>query len=212
MLALMILPQALATSVPSLTFDELTDRSEVIVAGRITRSWSDWDSERKFIWTHYELSVSSVHKGAARTAVTVSEPGGVVGGRGMRIAGSVEYSPGDQVAVFLQRMPNGYLRTAGWGQGKYLVDKAGHLHAGSLPDRWCAGSKWWTRIAGTNPAWLPANRFARSRVSVSENFGPGYWRASRLSARGAQGNDASHLLLFCGSSFYALPLSGIAGS
>jgi hypothetical protein len=30
-------------------------------------------------------------------------------------------------------MPNGYLRTAGWGQGKYLVDKAGHLHAdGSL--------------------------------------------------------------------------------
>jgi hypothetical protein len=81
----------------------------------------------------YELSVSSVHKGAARTAVTVSEPGGVVGGRGMTIAGSVEYSPGDQVAVFLQRMPNGYLRTAGWGQGKYLVDKAGHLHAdGSL--------------------------------------------------------------------------------
>jgi hypothetical protein len=132
-LALMILPRALATSVPSLTFDELTDRSEVIVAGRITRSWSDWDSERKFIWTHYELSVSSVHKGAARTAVIVSEPGGVVGGRGMRIAGSVEYSPGDQVAVFLQRMPNGYLRTAGWGQGKYLVDKAGHLHAdGSL--------------------------------------------------------------------------------
>jgi hypothetical protein len=132
-LALVILPQAVATSVPSLTFNELTDRSEVIVAGRITRSWSDWDSERKFIWTHYELSVSSVHKGAARIAVTVSEPGGVVGGRGMSIAGSVEYSPGDQVAVFLQRMPNGYLRTAGWGQGKYLVDKTGHLHAdGSL--------------------------------------------------------------------------------
>jgi hypothetical protein len=132
-LALMILPQASATNVPSLTFDELTDRSEVIVAGRITRSWSDWDSERKFIWTHYELNVSSVHKGAARIAVIVSEPGGVVGGRGMKIAGSVEYSPGDQVAVFLQRMPNGYLRTAGWGQGKYLVDKAGHLHAdGSL--------------------------------------------------------------------------------
>ena len=118
MLALVILPQAVATSVPSLTFNELTDRSEVIVAGRITRSWSDWDSERKFIWTHYELSVSSVHKGAARIAVTVSEPGGVVGGRGMSIAGSVEYSPGDQVAVFLQRMPERLFANCWVGSGQ----------------------------------------------------------------------------------------------
>jgi hypothetical protein len=47
----------------------------------------------------------------------------------MAIAGTVEYAPGDQVAVFLERMPNGYLRTTGWGQGKYTVDKTGHLHA-----------------------------------------------------------------------------------
>jgi hypothetical protein len=36
---------------------------------------------------------------------------------------------GDDVLVFLQKMPNGMLRTSGWGQGKYTVDTAGRLHA-----------------------------------------------------------------------------------
>jgi hypothetical protein len=115
--------------VPSQTFEELTDHSEMVVGGQITRSWSAWDSEHKFIWTHYELRVSSTQKGRPGAAVEFSEPGGEVGDRGMSVAGSVEYRPGDQVAVFLQRMPNGYLRTTGWGQGKYIVDKTGHLHA-----------------------------------------------------------------------------------
>ena len=41
-----------ATSVPILTFDELAGHSELIVAGEITRSWTGWDGEHKFIWTH----------------------------------------------------------------------------------------------------------------------------------------------------------------
>ncbi len=61
--------------------------------------------------------------------MVVSEPGGVVGTQGMTIAGAVVYQPGDHVLVFLQRMPNGYLRTTGWSQGKYIVDDAGRLHA-----------------------------------------------------------------------------------
>jgi len=129
LVALLIACNASATSVPSLTFEELTDHSELIVSGQITRSWADWDSEHKFIWTHYELSVSSVQKGAPGATVELSEPGGVVGDRGMTIAGAVQYTPGDQVTIFLERMPNGYLRTTGWGQGKYVVDKTGRLYA-----------------------------------------------------------------------------------
>ena len=127
-LSVLLAATAGATSVPSLTFEELTDQSELVVSGQITHSWSDWDTDRKFIWTHHELVVSGTHKGAAGSTVIVSEPGGVVGDRGMAIAGSVAYRPGEQVAVFLQRMPNGYLRTTGWGQGKYTVDSAGRIH------------------------------------------------------------------------------------
>lgn len=128
-LALLIAGNAAATSVPKLSFEELTDRSEMIVSGDVTRSWAEWDSEHKYIWTHYELSVSGVQKGAPGATVVLSEPGGEVGLQGMAIAGAVVYRPGDRVLVFLQRMPNGYLRTTGWSQGKYLVDGTGRLHA-----------------------------------------------------------------------------------
>jgi hypothetical protein len=128
-LSLVFVSRLGATIVPSLTFEQLTDQSEVVVQGQVTRSWSDWDGGHKYIWTHYEIAVASTQKGHAAATVVVSEPGGVVGDRGMSIAGVVGYSAGEQIAVFLQRMPNGYLRTTGWAQGKFEVDKTGHLHA-----------------------------------------------------------------------------------
>ena len=126
---LLLLQTAHATSVPELTFEELTDTSNAIATGQVMRSWTAWDAEHKYIWTHYQLSVTSVKKGASADVVEFAEPGGVVDGVGMAIAGSVSYQPGENVLIFLQRMPNGYLRTTGWGQGKYVVDGAGRLHA-----------------------------------------------------------------------------------
>jgi hypothetical protein len=128
-LALLVASSAGATSVPSLTFEELTDHSELIVSGQVTRSWADWDNEHKFIWTHYELSVDGTMKGSSKSTVVLSEPGGTVGLQSMNIAGAVGYQTGDHVLVFLQRMPNGYLRTTGWSQGKYTMDNSRTLHA-----------------------------------------------------------------------------------
>jgi hypothetical protein len=116
-----------ATTVPSLTFEQLTDQSDMVVSGRVTRSWSDWDSHHKFIWTHYELAVTDSAKGSPGSTVVLSELGGLVGNQELTVAGTTSYAPGDRVVVFLQRMPNGYLRTTGWGQGKYIVDKTGRL-------------------------------------------------------------------------------------
>jgi hypothetical protein len=49
----------------------------------------------------------------------------------MSIGGGVPYSVGDNLVVFLSRMPNGYLRTTGSAQGKYGLDERGRLHAQS---------------------------------------------------------------------------------
>jgi hypothetical protein len=126
-LTLIVAARLGATSVPGLSFEDLTDRSELVISGQVTRSWSDWDSEHKYIWTHHEVRVTGTYKGAAGSTVVLSEPGGVVGDRGMAIAGAVAYAAGEQVAVFLQRMPNGYLRTTGWAQGKFTVSASGLL-------------------------------------------------------------------------------------
>ena len=127
--SLFLVCSARATSVPRISFTEMTDRSEVVASGHITRTWSDWDSTHQYIWTHYEMAVASTYKGQAAQTVEICEPGGVVGPVGMAVAGTVTYGVGEHVLVFLQRMPNGYLRTTGWGQGQYRIDEHGALHA-----------------------------------------------------------------------------------
>ncbi len=120
---------AQATTLPRLTFEELTDTSDSIITGTVMRSWAAWDAGHHYIWTHYEVAVTGIQKGAKATTVELSEPGGVAEGMGMSIAGSVSYKVGDSVMVFMQRMLNGMVRTTGWGQGKYTVDSRGRLHA-----------------------------------------------------------------------------------
>jgi hypothetical protein len=127
--ALLLCGMVSATLIPRLSFESLTDSSELIVSGRISRVWTAWDSEHRYIWTHYQLTSAASLKGAAGPAVEFAEPGGSVEGRVMLIEGTVAYAPGDQVVVFLSRMPNRYLRTTGWAQGKYDLDPAGRLHA-----------------------------------------------------------------------------------
>jgi hypothetical protein len=117
-----------ATTIPRLTFEQLSDASELIVSGRVTDSWTAWDSDHKYIWTHYRLSVTDAAKGARVSSVEFAEPGGAVGASTMAIVGTVTYGVGDRVAIFLARMPNGYLRTTGWAQGKYAIDASGRLH------------------------------------------------------------------------------------
>jgi hypothetical protein len=120
---------ASATTVPQITFEQLTDQSELVVSGQITRTWAAWDSSHHFIWTHYELAVGTAYKGVAQSTVEFAEPGGVAGGLRQTIADSVQYGAGEKVFIFLERMPNGYLRTTGWSQGKYNVDAAGRVHS-----------------------------------------------------------------------------------
>lgn len=126
-LALLLLPALHATTVPRFTFEQLTDSSEIVASGRVTHTWAAWDSEHKYIWTHYVLSVSETVKGAPASSVEFAEPGGATAEATMTIAGTVAYATGENVVVFLSRMPNGYLRTTGWSQGKYTLDAGGRL-------------------------------------------------------------------------------------
>jgi hypothetical protein len=106
----------------------MVDRSDLIVTGQVTRTWTAWDDQRQYIWTHNEIAAHTVDKGSPIQKVVVSEPGGVVDGVGMRVAGMPNYAQGEEVMLFLERMPNGYLRTLGLGQGKLRVAVDGRVH------------------------------------------------------------------------------------
>ena len=112
---------AQATLVPRLSLEQLAAESELVVHGTVVRRWADWGPSRQFIWTHHEVRVADVLKGRPALSIVVSEPGGEIGNIGMAVAGAPRYQVGQEVVLFLERTPIGYLRGSGWGQGNFAV-------------------------------------------------------------------------------------------
>jgi len=127
-LSLVFCAAAAAAIVPSLSLEQLVDQSEVIVHGRVARSWAEWDRAHKYIWTHHEIQVIDPIHGAAAVSIVASEPGGRLDGVEMRFSGALQYSTGEEAVVFLYRTPIGYWRATGFGQGKYTVQPGMSVH------------------------------------------------------------------------------------
>src|SRR5579884_811424 len=70
---------AAAAVMPRLSLEDLVARSEIIAQARVGNSWSAWDANHKYIWTHYQMQVTDAIRGSAQTVV-VSEPGGTLDG------------------------------------------------------------------------------------------------------------------------------------
>jgi hypothetical protein len=131
LLTLLLPVFCLGTTILRVSLEEALDRAEWIVSGEVVRTWCGWDDGHRFIWTHTEIAVREKWKGDTASSVTVSEPGGVVDGVGMAVAGMVRYAPGERVVVFLYRTPIGLIRTVGLAQGKLQIDSHGLVHTSS---------------------------------------------------------------------------------
>ncbi|MBZ5575882.1 MAG: hypothetical protein LAP40_04915 [Acidobacteriia bacterium] len=116
---------------PRFTAEELTARSQLIVQGTVVRSWAAWDSDHQYIWTHYQVNLSDVIRGANAASLTVSEPGGSLDGITQVNTGAISYTPGESDILFLFQVPNGYWRTAGGPQGKFAVESGGRVRGGA---------------------------------------------------------------------------------
>jgi hypothetical protein len=118
-----------ASSFPKLSLADLVSQSEIIVTGTVMRSWTGWDAEHRFIWTHTEIQVGGLLKGKAPAVITVSEPGGSADGMTMQVPGATAFANGEHIHLFLYRTPLGYMRTTGYGQGKVTISPEGRVDA-----------------------------------------------------------------------------------
>ena len=116
-----------ASLIPRFSLEELVSRSEVIAQARVMESWSAWDSEHRFIWSHYRMKVTDPIRGGRSTTLVVSEPGGTVDGVSQAVTGVNAWRPGDDVIVFLHHVPNGFLRTTGGPQGNARIAADGRV-------------------------------------------------------------------------------------
>ena len=112
-----------ATIVPRMSLEQMVAQSDFIVHGRIGNSWAAWDAARRWIWTHHEVELYEALKSAGPSRIVVSVPGGIADGIGMQVSGTARFTGGQEVLLFLQRAPNGYLRITAWTQGQLRVSR-----------------------------------------------------------------------------------------
>lgn len=107
-----------ASVVEALDLETLVKESDDVIVARVISQRSHYD-ERGTIVTDYVMQVERTEKGATTpgAAVTVRQLGGVVEGRGMRIAGEPGFEPGERVVIFGKRNGKTYLRPVGMAQG-----------------------------------------------------------------------------------------------
>lgn len=97
---------AFASVVLSMSMEEMTARSPLVVRGTVHRVDTQFAENRSKIWTYAEVVVQETLKGTSRTTVLVKQPGGVIGTIGEKVSGVATFTPGEDVVLFLEPSPD----------------------------------------------------------------------------------------------------------
>jgi hypothetical protein len=105
---------------------ELTKQAHAIVRGKVKDMRSEWDPERRYIWTLVTISVSKSIKGdsLAGQEVIVKIPGGVVGQTGQVTEDTPIFKKDEDVLLFVNSevyKGGKVFRVTGNFQGKHTI-------------------------------------------------------------------------------------------
>lgn len=121
-----------ATSAVQLDVATLTEKSSLIVVGKVDSKECKWDAGKTGIWTHYDLTVSETLKGTHEKSREVVIRGGVVGDVGQHVSGAGSLEVGSEYVLFLWKDDDGRLRLQGMRQGAFKIsEREGVKHAGN---------------------------------------------------------------------------------
>lgn len=117
---------ASATVIIHETIEQMTKSAPLIVRGRVTRTTTGWDAQKRRIWTWTDLAVTDRVKGSASGTLRMKQPGGEVEGIGQAVAGTASFKEGEEVIVFLDRAPDekGTWLVYGMSAGKIFITKS----------------------------------------------------------------------------------------
>ncbi|MEO8378943.1 MAG: PKD domain-containing protein [Acidobacteriota bacterium] len=111
-----------ATTIVLPTDEQLIEKSPVIIQGTVLTSTPvDHDGT---IWTDTVITVSRTIKGSVTDAITVHEPGGIIGERITKVFGTPDFTEGENVLLFLNPARGGGYRVVDLFVGKFGEAKA----------------------------------------------------------------------------------------
>jgi hypothetical protein len=113
-----------AAQTRELSLEELSEKSEVIVTGKVVDKRSEWNQEKTRIYTHVTVAVDDYHKGeGSEQTVTVVHLGGEVGDVGELYTSVAKFEKDEEVVLFLRKDRRGNLRVTGSDRGKYCIKR-----------------------------------------------------------------------------------------
>ena len=115
---------------PDLTVQTLSNNSEMVVKGTVTRVWTamgPWPGVIHDIpLTHVELTIGEAMKGARdlRTVEFVIPGGEVPGEARVEVSDTPEVYAGEEILVFLaKQQKTGHTIVYGWSHGKFRIER-----------------------------------------------------------------------------------------
>lgn len=114
---------AQASVVEALDLETLVKDADQVVLVHVIKQWCLYDDHGRIV-TDYQVQVERTEKGdsVVGSALVVRKLGGIVGDRGMRVAGEPSFEDGELVLLFGTRgKKKTYLRPVGMGQGTMRV-------------------------------------------------------------------------------------------
>jgi hypothetical protein len=110
-----------ATSLTSLTIEQMTDAADLIAHGVVTEVWVEKDDAGN-LWTRANVEITRTLKGdAAIDAVTIDQLGGILQDEFQLISSVPRFSQGEEGLFFLETLGSGRISVVGWEQGKYTA-------------------------------------------------------------------------------------------
>ena len=115
-----------ASIVVKLTEQQMSQKADRIVHGKVVRKYTKWDAKRRRIYTYVIVAVLTNVKGKQSTQeVTIRQLGGARGELGMKVSGTAKFALGEEVFVFLEKDRFATKQTIhqvmGMSYGKYHV-------------------------------------------------------------------------------------------
>jgi len=120
---LALVTPAYATVMVEIPIEELIASSDAIVHAHVLRTGAQLETFEGHLEAHTiaELRIDEWLRGTGGERALIDEIGGTVEGNGSWIDGTPRYRDGEEVVVFLRRLPSGAYRTVGMEQGRFDV-------------------------------------------------------------------------------------------
>src|SRR5262245_32730012 len=114
-----------ATTVIPPTFEEMTDRAELIFVGKVISSQAEWRTvgANRVIFTMVAFETVEVLKGKADKSVTLQFLGGTVGEVTLEVAGVPKFNAGERVILFVENNGFQFCPLVGVFHGKFGLRK-----------------------------------------------------------------------------------------